>query len=71
MNIDLGYLGKVVLHTIPPHEVREPFTETLFFTIVMDGCTNSGLRVCAVVDDREFAEGYYPMVWNNAILIKA
>jgi len=61
MNIDLGYLGKVVLEEI------EPFVFDVV-TFVMDGYTQSGIRVHAVIDQREFVT--YPQVWRNAILIK-
>lgn len=64
MNIDLGYLGKVVLEEIEAHPVKD------WFTVVMDGYTESGIRVHGVIDNREFAETHYPMVWQNAILIK-
>jgi hypothetical protein len=67
MNIDLGYLGKVVLEEIPPHPVKMGFSDALF-TIVLDGYTESGIRVHGVVDEREFT--IYPSVWNNAIMIK-
>lgn len=68
MNIDLGYLGKVVLEEMPqPHPVKAGFSKALF-TVVMDGYTTSGIRVHGVIDEREFTS--YPAVWNNAIMIK-
>lgn len=68
MNIDLGYLGKVVLEDYPPLPITDTFTNDLWFTVVMDGYTESGIRIHGVLDDREYAN--YPCVWRNAILIK-
>jgi hypothetical protein len=68
MNIDLGYLGKVVLEEMEPWPIRDLYTGDLFFTVVMDGYTPDGIRVHAVVDKRPYAR--YPTVWNNAILIR-
>jgi hypothetical protein len=63
MNIDLGYLNKVVLEEI------EPFTpEGEGFAVVYDGYTESGIRVHGVLDQREYAT--YPTIWRNAIMIK-
>lgn len=64
MNIDLGWLGKVVL---------EPFEHpidvvTQGFVVTHDGYTESGIRVHGVIDKRQHV--YYPSVWNNAIVIK-
>lgn len=64
MNIDLGYLGKVVLEEVEI-PVMPVFTS---FTVVLGGYTESGIRVHGVVDNRESA--IYPCVWQNAILIK-
>lgn len=61
MNIDLGYLGKVVLEEI------EPFVFDVI-TFVMDGYTESGIRVHGVLDNREYVT--YPRCWRDAILIK-
>lgn len=61
MNIDLGYLGKVVLERI------EPFVFDAI-TFVADGYTESGIRVHAVVDPREYVT--YPRCWRDAILIR-
>lgn len=62
MNIDLGYLGKVVLEEIEPSEQEEGFT------VVLDGYTETGVRVHGVVDHDTWL--VYPQVWQNAILIK-
>lgn len=62
MNIDLGYLGKVVLQ---PMDNEFAFDE---MTFVMEGYTESGIRVHAVIDNREYIT--YPCCWRNAILIK-
>ena len=70
MNIDLGYLGKAVLEEMEPYPVFADPGGYICFTVVLNGYTHCGIRVHGVVDDREFAEDYYPMVWNNAILIK-
>lgn len=64
MNIDLGYLGKVLLE-----EFEAPMDVALMhFKITHDGYTESGIRVHGVIDDRDFVT--YPNVWQNAILIK-
>ena len=63
MNIDLGYLGKVVLEEIEPFE---PDYEN--FVVVFDGYTESGIRVHGVTDD--FKSNIYPKTWRNSILIK-
>ena len=64
MNVDLGWLGKVVLEPYDfPQEVA--FCK---FKITHDGYTESGIRVHGVIDDCEYAT--YPCVWQNAILIK-
>lgn len=64
MNIDMGWLGKVVLEELEkPQEVA--LTK---FKITHDGYTESGIRVHAVIDEREFVN--YPCIWQNAILIK-
>lgn len=62
MNIDLGYLGKVVLQPIDGGFVFD------MMHFVLEGYTESGIRVYAVIDQREYA--VYPTVWRNAILIK-
>lgn len=63
MNINLGYLGKVVL---VPYE--EPWMTQDGFLITHDGYTESGIRVHGVLDEREHY--WYPTCWNDAILIK-
>lgn len=63
MNIDLGWLGKVVLEKCEPVETEEGFT------VVADGYTESGIRVHAVVDEDQWWN-VYPTIWNNAILLK-
>lgn len=63
MNIDMGYLGKVVLEDM---ETFIPDGEG--FVVLSDGYIESGIRVHGVYDDREFRT--YPTVWCNAILIK-
>lgn len=63
MNIDLGYLGKVVLEEIEASIISEDG-----FTVVMDGYTESGIRVHGVVDTNEWFS--FPQVWRNAILVK-
>jgi hypothetical protein len=63
MNIDLGYLGKVVLE-----ELETPWLEEEGFEVTHDGYTESGIRVHAVYDHRLWMS--YPYVWNNAIMIK-
>lgn len=62
MNIDLGYLGKVVLTEIDGHFVFD------VITFVMEGYTESGIQVYGVLDNRDYVT--YPCVWRNAILIK-
>lgn len=62
MNIDLGYLGKVVL---VPYEERFTFDQVDF---VLDGYTEDGIRVHAVHDPREYVT--YPRCWRDAILIR-
>lgn len=62
MNIDLGYLGKVVLQ---PMDNEFAFDE---MTFILDGYTESGIRVHAVFDPREYIS--YPRCWRDAILIK-
>lgn len=62
MNIDLGYLNKVVLEEIEPYKTEEGFT------VVMDGYTESGIRVHGVVDTETWLT--YPHIWHNAIMIK-
>lgn len=62
MNIDLGYLGKVVLE-----ELEIPWLED-GFEVTHDGYTETGIRVHAVYDHRSWVT--YPCVWNNAIMIK-
>lgn len=64
MNIDLGWLGKVVLEPmdIPRYVAWDNFTVT------HDGYTESGIRVHGVIDNRKNVT--YPTCWNNAILIK-
>lgn len=64
MNIDFGWMGKVVLQ-----DWEGPFTpEGEGFAIVSDGYTESGIRIHGVLDQREYAT--YPCVWRNAILVK-
>jgi len=64
INIDLGWLGKVVLE-----EFETPYEVALCkFKVTHDGYTESGIRVHAVIDDRDFVT--YPCIWQNAILIK-
>ena len=63
MNIDLGWLGKVLLEDI------EPITpHRCSFKVVKDGYTESGIRVQGVLDSS--SDVFYPKVWQNAILIK-
>lgn len=62
MNIDLGWLGKVVLEECKPVETEAGFT------VVADGYTESGIRVHGVVDNDQW--NVYPTTWNNAILLK-
>jgi hypothetical protein len=62
MNIDLGYLGKVVLEEVQIASYEEGFT------VVLSGYTESGIRVHGVVDTSFWLA--YPRVWNNAIMIK-
>lgn len=64
MNIDLGYLGKVVLEEMEPHIS----CHNEGFVVVLDGYTESGIRVHGVVDEQESV--IYPCVWQNAIMIK-
>ena len=63
MNIDMGWLGKVVLE-----ELAHPAIMADGFEITHDGYTESGIRVHAIVDQNTHRT--YPTVWNNAILIK-
>lgn len=63
MNIDLGWLGKVVLE-----EVSIFIPDGECFVVTHGGYTESGIRVHAVLDERAYR--LYPMVWNNAILIR-
>lgn len=63
MNINLGYLGKVVLEEINPHWVSQDG-----FLITHDGYTESGIRVHAVIEDRQ--RFTLPRCWNDAILIE-
>lgn len=63
MNIDLGWLGKVVLEEVA---IFIPDGEN--FVVTHDGYTESGIRVYAVLDERTYRT--YPTVWNNAILIR-
>lgn len=63
MNINLGYLGKVVLEEINP-----PLVSQDNFLITHDGYTESGIRVHVVVDGHPCHS--YPRCWNDAILIK-
>jgi hypothetical protein len=62
LRIDLGYLGTVVLE-----DMEQPFETEEGFTVVMDGFTESGVRVHGVVD--KYTWQSYPCVWKNAILI--
>lgn len=64
MNIDFGWMGKVVLT-----EVEEPWTAAMTqFKVTHDGFTDSGIRVYAVIDNRYWVS--YPAIWQSAILIK-
>lgn len=63
MNIDLGYIGKVVL--VP---FEEPWETQDGFLITHDSYTESGIRVHGVIDDHPWHT--YPRCWNDAILIK-
>lgn len=63
VNIDLGWLGKVVLE-----EVAIAIPDGEGFVVTYDGYTESGIRVNAVLDERAYRT--YPTVWNNAILIR-
>lgn len=63
MRLDLGYLGTVVLELL-----ETPINTEESFTLVMDGYTDSGIRVHGVVDTNEWFS--FPQVWQNAILIK-
>lgn len=63
MNIDMGWLGKVVLQ-----EVEAFIPKNEGFVILYDGYTESGIRVNGVKDAAPHRT--YPTVWNNAILIK-
>ena len=63
MNIDLGWLGKVMLEEIHiPYPVQG---ET--FEVTHDGYTESGIRIHGVRDMNSWVT--YPRVWNNAIMI--
>lgn len=64
MNIDLGYLGKVVLTEMS--EINGFVFDEM--TFIMDGYTESGIRVHGVLDNREYIT--YPRCWRDAILIK-
>lgn len=66
MNIDLGWLGKVVLEELETPWIEEDHLGV--FEITQDGYTESGIRVHAVLD--RHTHRIYPTVWNNAILIK-
>jgi hypothetical protein len=66
MNIDLGWLGKVVMCQWEEEEHFVPNGEG--FIIVSDGYTDSGIRVHGVLDNRPHIT--YPYCWQNAILIK-
>lgn len=63
MNIDLGWLGKVVLEELEIPMVIKGET----FEVVYDGYTESGIRVHGVLDSNSHAK--YPKVWNNAIML--
>jgi len=65
MNIDLGYLGKVVMCGYKPEDY---YMIDNAFTIVSDGYTESDIRVHGVIDRRDYVK--YPCVWRNSILIK-
>lgn len=68
MNIDLGWLGKVVLEKLDfPIQVPSQMSSQGFI-VTHDGYTESGIRVHGVIDKRQHV--YYPSVWNNAIVIK-
>lgn len=63
MNIDMGWLGKVVLEEVEAFIPKEEG-----FVVLYDGYTESGIRVHGVHDSA--VHRIYPTVWNNAILIK-
>lgn len=63
VNIDLGWLGNVVLK-----EVAIVIPGGEYFVVTHDGYTESGIRVYAVLDGRAYRS--YPKVWNNSILIR-
>ena len=63
VNIDLGWLGKVVLE-----EVSIFIPDGECFVVTHGGYTESGIRVHAVFDAAKHRT--YPTVWNNAILIR-
>lgn len=63
MKIDLGYLGTVDLE---PMETEVMANEG--FLVVLSGYTPCGIRVHGVIDNDEW--NVYPIIWNNAILIK-
>lgn len=66
MNIDLGWMGKVVMCQWEPEDHFVPDGEG--FIIIGDGYTESGIRIHAVLDKRDYVS--YPFIWQNAILIK-
>lgn len=65
MDIDLGYLGKVVLEEL---ETPWVWLEEGGFEVTHNGYTESGIRVHAVYDHQSGIA--YPFVWRNAIMIK-
>lgn len=66
MNIDMGWLGKVVMCQWEPEDHFIPKGEE--FMITSDGYTDSGIRVHGVCDPRDYIA--YPCIWRNAIMIK-
>lgn len=68
MNIDLGWLGKCILEEIEPSVWVGNDKNT--FTVVLDGYTESGIRVHGIKLGRPEDDYLYPTVWQNAILIK-
>lgn len=61
MNIDLGWLGKVRME-----EMEEKYVFGTM-TFIMDGYTESGIRVQMVIDTCKNTT--YPRCWRDTILI--
>lgn len=69
MNMDLGWLGKVVLEDSMYKESKD-ITEDSFI-ITHSGFTKDGIRVHRVIRAGERGNLLHlPTVWNNAILIE-